>query len=256
MFRDVVDQDSDRCRNRPDLTDGPVPQDADDLFVPQRSAPYLLPQQAGGDVVACLRADRAPNLQQLDDVTLELAGDLCHGRPILSKSRLVILLCPETQRFIHFRWPTEKGTLNPHGEPMGKLADELYLVTLQLRLDKVRGDLATLRFERLHALRPKIGFDNAAIFGVLGGIHSVRNVEMPGYGVAEGVGVVQYADDILVPKQGPPQEVAVRDRTPLAHLIVGCTLITQDSIGSRVPILLKHIVHGHFFLIVSKRCEN
>src|SRR5450759_5030734 len=244
MFRDVVNQYPDRRRNCADLTDGPVPQDAGDLFVPQRPAPYLLPQQAGGDVVACLRAGCAPNLQQPDDVALELAGDLCHGRPVLSKSRLVILLCPETQRFVHFRRPTEKGTLNPHGEPMGKLADELYLVTLQQRLNKVRGDLATLRLERLHAFPPTIGFDNAAVLGVLGGIHSVRDGEMPGYGVAEGVGVVQYADDILVSKQGPPQKVAVRDRTPLAHLIVGCTLIAYDSIGFRAPSVLKQLVNG------------
>jgi hypothetical protein len=40
-----VNQDAQRCRNRADLTDGPVSHDADDFFIAQRLALYLLPKQ-------------------------------------------------------------------------------------------------------------------------------------------------------------------------------------------------------------------
>ncbi|MEF8738644.1 MAG: hypothetical protein V5B35_19365 [Candidatus Accumulibacter necessarius] len=184
------------------------------------------------------------------DVALEFLGDLRHRRPVLRKSRLMILLRPETQRFAHFERPTERGGLNPYGEPMGEVADELQLIALQQRLKTLRGDLATLRLERVHTFRPKILHDHPSVLGMLGGIHAVRNGEMSGCGVAEGVGIHQHANDILVPKHGPAEKVAVRNRTALTHLVVGSSLITLDGVGFRVPIRLQDIVHGRSFLIV------
>ena len=78
--------------------------------------------------------------------------------------------------------------------------------------------------------RVKIAFNNAPLLGMFGGIHSVRNGKVSGYDTTESAGIIQYADDILVHEQGSLQKVAVRDRTPLAHLIAGCTLVAQDSI--------------------------
>src|SRR5450830_2002364 len=192
-----------------------------------------------------LNTSVASRLQQAQDITRKFVGDAGHGRPILGQSGSVVFMRPQTQRLVHTGWPTEKRALHPNRKWMGKITHQFQLQATAQGARQVGCDAAALWLERLHGLRREIALDDAAVLAVLGGIHAVGNREISGDHAAERFGVIQDANNILVPKERPAQQITVSDRATLTHLITGGALIAQHRSGFRIPVLGTHMAHGY-----------
>src|SRR5665647_1345921 len=113
VHREVVREDPDARRDRAQLTNGPVAQQADELVVGHRAVPDPLTEQAGGQIVQCGIARLSARGQQVADEAVELDGDGRHRRPVLRERGRAVLGRPAPQRLLELGRPAEERVLHP-----------------------------------------------------------------------------------------------------------------------------------------------
>lgn len=245
VLREVRHENSKSRRDRA-LTGGPVAQNADNVVIRQRFSVDVDRHQAGGEVIARLRPGVPADAERFLDIGGELMGKRRACRMVVGQGGLLIVVRPAVKTLPNLGRPAEKRALRLQAERMSERANELEFAVHRQRLNEISRDLPAFRFERLHSLRREIGLQRVPVAGVLGRVYSVWHGAML-RGAAEDFGIGENAGDVAVPEQRPIQELAVRDGTPLAHRIVGQTLIFEDGGIAGIPVGDRSLTHGYSF---------
>jgi uncharacterized Fe-S cluster-containing radical SAM superfamily protein len=139
-----------------------------------------------------------------------------------------MLICsgPVTEMGPVSGWPPKELAQQSEQVGFDELDDEIHCSRSQQRLHQRYRDLPASELERLQPLRAEVRIERAAINGVLGWVPAVWDRVALGR-IAEGTRITGCLKHVVVAEEGPTQELAVRDRTTLPHLVIRVALILQ-----------------------------
>ncbi len=178
VCRQVLDQYPHRSGNRPQLTDSPVAQDADDLLVDQLPALDGFVQQMRRHIVGSLIAQLAPVIEDRTDVAVVLTCQIGHRGPVTARSRRLMAPHPAIERFQHGGVPAHERTLDAQCEGACQHCHHLDLTPLRQRGHGLARNLPTHGLEGPHRICGEVGLHHAPEARMTRRIHAVWHRDM------------------------------------------------------------------------------
>ncbi len=162
--------------------------------------------------------------------------------PILREGRLLVAMRPAPEELPVVLRPAHEGAEGLQREGLGELRHELGAVLIEQHPSQVVGQAPAGWRQGRHALRREPGLQGAPVVRMRGWVHSVRNGKVPGRAAVR-LRVSEHIDDVLMAEQRPVQEVAVGNRTALAHLVVRGPLVPEHALIAGIPVCRRSVTH-------------